>query len=208
MNDDVDVRNLLKLVDNLGSEKSDERANVESPQPTDDLLSFRDLVIEEALISFVSGKYFNIFQLDRTADAIDARLGRPSRNYGEKTPVRAAIEPALNALHCVDFDKMSASLRAGLPNALLAHFGLDEASGEAMLGQEGWARVASAYQAFAAPAVESASGPAPELMSRGFSEHPIASGPVRAVTVLLFTALVFYGLWRGTVHLVQWIRIH
>lgn len=77
MNDDVDVRNLLKLVDNLGSEKSDERANVESPQPTDDLLSFRDLVIEEALISFVSGKYFNIFQLDRTADAIDARLGRP-----------------------------------------------------------------------------------------------------------------------------------
>lgn len=75
---------------------------------------------------------------------------------------------------------------------------------------------------FVAPAVESASGPAPELsmnieredkdeqghMSRGFSEHPIASGPVRAVTVLLFTALVFYGLWRGTVHLVQWIRIH
>ncbi|WP_124648992.1 hypothetical protein [Burkholderia stagnalis] len=126
----------------------------EHPQPSEDLLRFRDVVIEERLIQFVSGNFFDICPLDRTAEAIDACLGRPYRPFGEKTPVRTTIEPALRALHCAYFDKMSASVRAGLPDTLLAYFGLNDVSGEKMLGRDAWGRVERAYKALAAPAAE------------------------------------------------------
>lgn len=211
MNDDV--RKLLKLVDNLPAESdadlsaferaqrvsralsdapedqtaADDSGKVEGPQPTDDLLRFRDQVIEESLIRFVTGNYFDICPLDRTADAIDVRLNRPSRSYGDKTPVQAAIEPALRALHCQHYDKMSAAVRAGLPGALLAYFGLDDASGEEMLGPEAWARVASAYKALAAPSAELVDEAAPGLSVELTREHVTQRpGVVRRMVAWLF----------------------
>ncbi|MDP2556109.1 hypothetical protein [Pseudomonas aeruginosa] len=157
-----EVQKLLERIQDEALDDPQEPAEdmtIERPEPTEDLLRFRDLVIEQALIKAVSGTFFDICPIDRIVEAINARLGR----CDAKTPVQVAMEPALRALHCIHFDSMTESVRTKLPDVLLAYFGLDDATGADMLGPEAWTRVSVAYNALATPAPEAAPEAAPPV---------------------------------------------
>ncbi|WP_301233234.1 hypothetical protein [Pandoraea cepalis] len=141
-----DIRKLLRLIEDLPPNPGHNLCAVPPAARGYDcgdglpseILQFCNVVIEGALIAFVTGKHFNICPLHSTATAVDARLGRRILDFGEKTPVRAFIEPALAVLHCRDFVHMDVEVRRSLPTTLLTYFGLDEASGKAMLGEPAW----------------------------------------------------------------------
>ncbi|MFP3709705.1 hypothetical protein SB783_37460 [Paraburkholderia sp. SIMBA_009] len=119
--------------------------------PSDALLRYRDAIIEQSLVGMLQGDRFDICPLDHLAEAIEQSLGRPKRAWPNKTAAQTAIEPALRVLHCKSFDAMSPIVREGLPATLLEYFGLDDASGVELLGEDAWARVAKGYRDFAMP---------------------------------------------------------
>lgn len=122
------------------------------PEPSAGALQYRAAVLELTLMGFVRGRHFDICPLDKLAELVDSTLGRPAREWPDKTAAQAVIHPVLHTLHCVDFAKMSPAVRAGLPSAIVEYMALDEASGAALIGAEAWARVMKAYADFAEPA--------------------------------------------------------
>ena len=149
LNDELQrVLDSVKGISSNNLEESREQMDIESPQKTDDLLYFSNLVIEESLIKAIKGDYFDACPLERILYAINARLGRP---LIKKKSAQGSIETILSALHCVDFDQMSIEIRAGLPTALLSYFSLNDKIGTDMLGADAWGRVKTEYEAFANP---------------------------------------------------------
>ncbi|AOZ11182.1 hypothetical protein BKK80_35100 (plasmid) [Cupriavidus malaysiensis] len=122
---------------------------VAEPQPSTELLAYRAQVLEFALVRFVTGSTFDAFPLDDTALAVGGALGRDCEPH-KKTPAQLAIGPALQTLQFRRFDEMPASVRQGLPAAILEYIGVDATSGTALLGESAWLRVAAAYEALAA----------------------------------------------------------
>lgn len=103
--------------------------------------------ITDELLTIIDDEWLNLLKVNRLQQSLDqlrVRCRLPSRgNHG------AVQFEGLLALHCVYYDAMSWSTRAGLPNALLGAMGLDARTGPLLLGPHGWRRVEANYDRFA-----------------------------------------------------------
>lgn len=120
-----------------------------APLPAD-LDEYRREVFEGAIMHFVRHHYFDICKLDDIATAVRQAEGLEPLTWPDKTPLQEALRPVLGVLHCAHYDKMNPVVRQGLPAAIFAYTGLNEASGTALLGSDRWNRVAKAFEDFAA----------------------------------------------------------
>lgn len=101
------------------------------------------------LISVLRDDWLNLLKIGRLSDSLDQL--RIRCRLPERSAYAAAQFDGLLALHCVYYDAMSWTTRAGLPSALLAALGLDAHSGPQLLGPVGWQRLTHAYEMFAQP---------------------------------------------------------
>lgn len=121
-----------------------------APLPSE-LDEYRREVFEEVIMHFVTHHCFDICKLDDIATAVRQAEGLEPLTWPDKTPLQEALRPVLGVLHCAHYDKMKPAVRQGLPAAIFAYTGLNEATGTALLGSDRWFRVAKAFEDFAAP---------------------------------------------------------
>jgi hypothetical protein len=142
----------------------------------------------------------DIHEVDRVGRALEqVRTAKQLPDRMHKWPFCYA---GLLTLHCVNYRKMNPTTLAGLPDALLAAFELNDISGPLFLGQERWPEVRSHYrQKFAQSALIPAAVPQARQSAAGVCDTPImtlstlaklranAGSAVQAIEVLLRDAL-------------------
>lgn len=124
------------------------------------------------LITVMESEWLNILKVDRLAQSLDQL--RVRCGVEERGDEATAQFEALLALHCVNYDAMSWSTRAGLPAALLNVFGLNAHTGPVLLGEDGWRQVEENFERRA----QSASSPSSECKT----SIEINTGPVGPYT--------------------------
>jgi hypothetical protein len=100
--------------------------------------------LSDALLRIVDNDWLDICEVDRVTRAID-HVRRENR-LPESDGQSASQYAGLVALHCVNYREMNRATLAGVPDALLTVFGLNDRSGPLFLGTERWSEVRSRFQ--------------------------------------------------------------
>jgi hypothetical protein len=129
--------------------------------------------LSDALLRIVDNDWLDICEVDRVTRAIDhiRRENRLPERDGQSAPQYAGLV----ALHCVNYREMNRATLAGVPNALLTVFGLNDMSGPLFLGTERWSEVRSRFQRHKSGISEQnaiASPPGPQI-----DVEPVTRGP-------------------------------
>lgn len=100
--------------------------------------------IESQLMALLSGTgYFDITAFDRILRAVNSAIEQAGGVPVREEKIREYA--GLQALHCVDYTKMSDAVFVGLPAAILDGLGLSSGCGVALLGAEGWSKITAEY---------------------------------------------------------------
>ena len=113
-------------------------------------LAWTQAAFTDKIKAFLSGKHLSICGLDSLINHLAnfrVMLKLPA-HPGKKSPAYHGLE----LLHCTDFAKMDPKVRAGLPAALIAVFGLTEQEAPVLLGSEGWTLLKVAFEVWCEPA--------------------------------------------------------
>jgi hypothetical protein len=121
--------------------------------------------LSDALMRIVDNDWLDICEVDRVARALEQI--RSARRLPSSVDKAQSKYAGLVALHCVNYREMERATLAGVPDALLSVFGLNDKSGPFFLGPKRWPAVRSRFQQQKlAYSTRSSVGPMPDRQRR------------------------------------------